>query len=137
MNVKQVMTPDVIVASPEDTLAHASQVMHIHELDALPICENDRLIGMLSDLDITLLSAAKDLSMQETKIRQVMTTKARYVFEDQSTEYAAHYMEEYQVRRLLVLNRHNRLVGIVSSGDLPVFEEDPALFAYAGVFQPC
>lgn len=111
MNISEVMTTQVLVVSPEDTLQHAAQLMDEEDFGVLPICENDRLIGMLTDRDITVRAASKERSLSETKVREIMTPEAKYLFEDQSTEYAASYMNEYQIRRLPVLNRENRLVG--------------------------
>jgi CBS domain-containing protein len=136
MLISQIMTPDVIVASPNDSLREAAEVMAQHDLGILPICENDQLIGMLSDRDITVRAAAKGLSLEETKISQLLGTEARYVFDDQTTEYAASYMNEYQVRRLPVLNRDNRLVGIISLADLALSDDTSATLALNGISQP-
>lgn len=136
MLISQIMTPDVIVASPDDTLREAAELMAEHDLGILPICEGEQLIGMLSDRDITIRAVARGLSLEETKVSELLGTEARYVFDDQTTEYAASYMNEYQVRRLPVLNRDNRLVGIISLADLALSDDTSAIMALGGISQP-
>ncbi len=136
MLISQIMTPDVIVASPDDTLREAAELMAEHDLGILPICEGEQLIDMLSDRDITIRAVARGLSLEETKVSELLGTEARYVFDDQTTEYAASYMNEYQVRRLPVLNRDNRLVGIISLADLALSDDTSAIMALGGISQP-
>lgn len=136
MLISQIMTPEVIVASPDHTLRDAAELMAEHDLGILPICENEQLIGMLSDRDITIRAAARGLSLEDTTISQLLGTEARYVFDDQTTEYAASYMNEYQVRRLPVLNRESSLVGIISLADLALSDDTSAMMALSGISQP-
>ena len=115
--VADIMSPGTRVASPEDTVKRAAQIMHEDEVGALPVGENDRLVGMVTDHDVAALVAdARDPA--QTKVREVMTPDVRYVFEDEDPHHAAVNMAEQHVARLPVLNRSKRLVGVVSLGDL-------------------
>jgi CBS domain-containing protein len=136
MNISEVMTHDVRIASPEDTLQFAAKIMRAYNFGLLPIGENDRLVGMLSDRDITVRAVARGLSPEQYKVRDVMSSDVKYVYEDESIEDAARCMSELQVRRLPVLNRDKRLVGIVSLGDLALHESRPAARALTSISQP-
>jgi CBS domain-containing protein len=120
MQVREVMTPEVEVISPETTLAEAAQKMKSLDVGPLPVGERDRLVGMVTDRDITVRATAAGRDPNTTKVREVMTEQVFYCFEDESIEQAAEIMERAQIRRLMVLNRDKRLVGIVSLGDLAV-----------------
>lgn len=129
MIINQVMTTNVLIAPPEESLKFAAQIMEQHDYDALPICENNRLIGMLTVRDIALKALANGLSLEENKISQFMTFEAKYVFSDQSTEHAIQFMAEHQLRRLLVLDRGYHLVGFVSLDDLAITNKIKGIFA--------
>jgi CBS domain-containing protein len=118
MIISEVMTREVRVASPDDTLQCAARVMEEEDFGSLPIAENDRLVGMLTDRDITIRGVARGLPPQGAKVREVMSTEVRYVYEDETVRDVAQVMGDLHVRRLPVLNRDKRLVGIVSLGDL-------------------
>lgn len=118
MIISEVMTREVRVASPDDTLQCAARVMEEEDFGSLPIAENDRLVGMLTDRDITIRAVARGLPPQDSKVREVMSTEVRYVYEDESIRDVAQVMGDLHVRRLPVLSRDKRLVGIVSLGDL-------------------
>jgi CBS domain-containing protein len=133
MKVSEIMTRDVIVAAPGDTLQHAAKLMEENDFGVLPIGENDRLVGMLSDRDITVRAVARGLAPDSAQVRDVMTSDVKYVYDDESIEDAARNMESLQVRRLPVLNREKRLVGIVSLGDLSQCEPDDAGDALQGI----
>lgn len=135
MNVRDIMTSDVIVASPEDDLQRAAQLMQSNDFGLLPVGENDRLVGMLSDRDITIRAVARGLG-PDCKVREVMTRDVKYVFDDDSVENAARCMEDLQVRRLPVMSREKRLVGIVSLGDLSLCEPDDAGEALQSISRP-
>ena len=126
MNISEVMTRDVQVGSPDDVLQKAAQLMEQNDFGMLPIGENNRLVGMLSDRDITIRAVARGLVPDKAEVRDVMTSDVKYVYDDESIEDAARNMESLQVRRLPVLNREKRLVGIVSLGDLSQCEPDDA-----------
>lgn len=120
MRISQLMIPNVIVAAPEASLKFAARIMEENDFDALPICENNRLIGMLTIRDIAVKAVAKGLALENTKISDFMTFEAQYVFADQSTEQVIKLMSEQHIRRLLVLDRDYHLVGIISLDDLVI-----------------
>ena len=116
--VADVMTRDVRVVNPEETVQQAARIMGEADAGAVPVGENDRLVGMITDRDLALLVLAEGKDPARTKVRDVMTSGTAYVFEDQELAEVAESMRRRQVRRLPVLNRDKRLVGIVSLGDL-------------------
>jgi len=118
MNIDEVMTRDIHIVSPEDTLHEAARIMETQDFDMLPVSENERLVGMVSDRDITVRAVARGLSPDDCKVRDVMSFDLKFVYEDESLEEAARNLSELQVRRLPVLNRDQRLTGIISLSDL-------------------
>ena len=127
MQLKDIMTPDPLVLSPETTLKEAAQRMRDLDSGVMPVGENDRLAGMLTDRDITVRATAEGKDPNSTPVREAMTPEVVYCFEDDDVREAAKTMEEHQIRRLIVLNRDKRLVGIVSLGDLAVHAPDDRL----------
>ena len=117
MKIKEAMTVDVKIASPDQTLADAARMMAECDTGALPVGEDDRLVGMITDRDMVIRALAKDLG-PDTPLRDVMSKEVLYCFQDEDVEHVAANMGEQQVRRLPVLDREKRLVGIVSIGDL-------------------
>jgi CBS domain-containing protein len=120
MQLKEVMTRGVDVVPPEALLQEAAQKMKQLEVGPLPVCDGERLVGLLTDRDITVRAVAEGCDPTTTKVRDVMTPEVLYCFEDQEVQEAAKLMEERQIRRLPILNRNKWLVGIVSLGDLAV-----------------
>jgi CBS domain-containing protein len=118
MKVGDVMTPDVEMAAPDDTVQTAAKLMADSGAGALPVGENDRLVGMVTDRDITIRSVAEGKAPNLCTVRDVMTREIKYVFDDEDVRDASRKMGEWQVRRLPVLNRDKRLVGVISLGDL-------------------
>ena len=136
MKVSEAMTRDVRVASPDQTIQDAARLMAEVDTGVLPVGENDRLVGMITDRDIAVRGVAEGKGPQ-TSIREVMTEHVHYCFEDEDTDQVAHKMADSQVRRLPVLNRDKRLVGILSLGDLAVMQGGrPAGEALAGISEP-
>jgi CBS domain-containing protein len=135
MYVRDIMTADVIVASPDDDLMRAAQLMESNDFGSLPIGDNGRLIGMLTDRDITIRGVARGLG-PDAKVRDVMTTDIECVRDTDSVAEAASRMEDMQVRRLPVVDESDKLVGIVSLGDLAQSEPDDAGDALQGISQP-
>ena len=135
MNVRDIMTADVIVASPDDDLMRAAQLMESNDFGSPPIGDNGRLVGMLTDRDITVRGVARGLG-PDAKVRDVMTTDIECVRESDSIAEAASRMEDLQIRRLPVVNDDDKLVGIVSLGDLAQSEPDDAGDALQGISQP-
>jgi len=127
MQVSDVMTRGVECTRPEATLQEAAAKMKSLDVGPLPVCDNDRLVGMVTDRDITIRATAAGDAPRERRVRDVMTPEVIYCFEDQDATEAARLMKDRQVRRLVVLNRNKRMVGIVSLGDLAVETGDDQL----------
>jgi CBS domain-containing protein len=126
MKIAELMTLDVEVIRPNDTLRTAAKMMADLDAGILPVGENDRLVGMITDRDITVRAVAEGRDPDKTTVRDTMTDEVRYCFADESPEEVARKMSAWQVRRLPVLSRDKRLVGIVALGDLVIGAEDPA-----------
>jgi CBS domain-containing protein len=116
--VGDVMARDVRIVSPDDTVQHVAQIMTEQDTGAVPVGENDRLVGMVSDRDIAISVAAGGRDPGRTKVRDVMSREIRYCFEDDDLGHVAANMVDLHVRRLPVMNRDKRLVGVVSLGDM-------------------
>jgi CBS domain-containing protein len=127
MRVRDVMTRGVECVPPDATLQEAARKMRDLDVGPLPVCDKDRLAGMLTDRDITVRAVAEGRDPKTAKVRDFMTEGIDYCFEDDDAESAARQMREKQIRRLVVLNRDKRLVGIVSLGDLAVKTGDEHL----------
>jgi len=122
MRVSEAMTRDVRVANPDETIREAAQMMAELDAGALPVGEQDRLVGMITDRDIAVRAVAHGKS-PDTRIREVMTDDVKYCFDDDDVEDVARNMADIQVRRLPVVNRDKRLVGIVAIADIAASEE--------------
>ena len=116
--LKELMTRGVKVITPETTVKEAARMMRDGNFGMLPVEENDRMIGAISDRDIAIRAVAVGLDFTTTKVRDVMSKGIAWAYEDETVEQAVEIMSERQVRRLPVVNRAKRLVGIVSLGDL-------------------
>lgn len=136
MKVKEIMSPDVRIASPKDTLQQAARMMEEMDCGCLPVGEDDRLVGMVSDRDITIRAVAQGKAPDRCTVGEVMSNDIKYIYDDETLEDASRNMSEQQVRRLPVLNRKKRLVGIVSLGDLALNAKDNAGKALKDVSQP-
>jgi CBS domain-containing protein len=136
MQVQEIMTPTVHIADPNMTIRDAARRMRADNVGALPVGENDRLIGMVTDRDIVVRAVAEERSAGNTTIREVMSEGICYCFEDNDIEEAAQMMAKHQVRRLPVLNRDKRLLGVVALADLGRSEEKAAEDALKGISQP-
>lgn len=119
MKISEVMTRDVRIADPEMTIGEAAQLMGELDAGVLPVANSERLIGMLTDRDIAVRGVGQGLG-PDTKVSELMTQDVKYCYEDEDCEDVARNMGEIQLRRLPVVNRDKRLVGIVSIGDLAV-----------------
>lgn len=120
MKVKDIMTTRVEVLRPGSSLREAAQKMRELDVGPLPVMDGDRVVGVLTDRDITIRATAEGRDPNTTLIQDVMTRNVVFCFEDDDVKEAAKRMSEKQVRRLIVMNREQRLVGIASLGDLAV-----------------
>ena len=120
VSVKDVMTRHVACVTPDDTLQEAARQMRDLNVGPLPVCDDGRLVGMLTDRDITVRATASGIDPAAGHVRHAMTPDVVYCYEDQDVRDAADTMAAHQIRRLPVLNREQKLVGIVSLGDLAV-----------------
>jgi len=118
MKLKEIMTQDVELIHPDDSLQTAAQKMRDRDIGFLPVCDGDRLIGVVSDRDIIVRVIAEGRDPKAMMGRNLVTAPVIYCFEDQDVDEAARIMQENQIRRLVILNRDKRLVGVVSLGDL-------------------
>jgi CBS domain-containing protein len=118
MRISDVMTREVESIGPDDTLQEAAQRMKEFGVGPLPVCENHSVVGMVTDRDITLRAVASGLDPATTAVRDVMSEEIVCCFEDQEVEVAARLMQSKQIRRVLVLDRDKKLVGIVTLADL-------------------
>jgi len=122
MRVSEAMSRDVRVANPGQTIRDVAKIMAEIDAGAMPVGENDRLVGMITDRDIAIRAVALGKG-PDTPVREVMSQEVKYVFEDEDLEHVAENMGDIQVRRLPVVNREKRLVGIVSLGDIAQKED--------------
>jgi len=121
MLVAEVMTQGVECARPSDSVARAARRMRDLDIGSLPVCGDDeRIEGIVTDRDITVRAVSNGSDVQGTRVRDIMTPTIVYCYEDQDVNDAARLMEHHQIRRLVVMNRNKRLVGILSLGDIAV-----------------
>jgi len=118
MLAKELMTRSVECISPDTPLPVVARQMRSLDVGFLPICENNRLVGTLTDRDIVLRVIAEEKAPKDCRARDIMTSEVYWCYEDQTAEDVAHYMAHKAIRRLLILNREKRLVGVISIGDL-------------------
>ena len=136
MKVSEAMSRDVQLARPDQPICDAANAMAAIDAGALPVAENDRLVGMITDRDIAVRAVAQRKG-PDTPVRDVMTAEVKYCYEDEELDHIAKNMAEQQVRRLPVVNRDKRLVGIIALGDVALEEgKKVAGKAIKGVSQP-
>lgn len=121
MKVSDAMTPEVQLCTPEDTIKDAAQAMAALGVGLLPVTDNARLIGMISDRDIAVRGVGMGHG-PEARVGDVMTAEVKYCYEDQDLDEVCANMGDIQVRRLPVLNRSKRLVGIIALGDIALMQ---------------
>lgn len=117
MQVSEVMNSHPLTATPQDTLRDVAEIMQRTDTGFVPVGEDDRLVGTVTDRDIVIRGLAAGIA-PDSPVQQVMSAELLYCFEDQEVAEVARNMGEKQVRRLPVVDREKRLVGIVSLGDL-------------------
>src|SRR4051795_11987157 len=125
MLLREIMTRDPGVVSPGDTLEQAANIMDVLDVGPVPVCDGKRVVGMLTDRDITVRATAAGCDPKTTLVGDTMSQDVICCYEDQDVGEAARVMKEKQVRRLLVLSRAGELAGIVSLGDLATEAGDP------------
>ncbi|WP_374447316.1 CBS domain-containing protein [Stella sp.] len=135
MNVRDCMTTEVHLCAPGDSVRDAANAMRSADAGSIPVGENDRLVGMITDRDIALRVVGDGLD-PETPVRDVMSDEILYCFDDETVEDVARQMADLQVRRMPVVNREKRLVGIVSLGDLAQGSTTAGQAALRGVSAP-
>jgi CBS domain-containing protein len=132
------MTPRVEVVRPHATLEDAARKMKSLDIGSLPVCDGERLVGMLTDRDITTRATAEGYAPGRTQVHEVMTEDVKWCYDDEDTGVAAEIMAKAQIRRLPVIDRNKRLVGIVSLGDLATgaLTQDDAADALEEISEP-
>ena len=118
--VSDVMTRGVRALSPKDTVVMAAQAMQELDVGAIPVCNQERLVGIVTDRDLVVRGVAQKRLDGDTPIDDVMSRTPLWCFEDQPVDDVVAYMRKAKVRRVPVIDRENRLVGMVSLGDLAV-----------------
>jgi CBS domain-containing protein len=127
MKVKDIMTKNVVVIQPDNTVQEAGQKMRDFDIGIMPVCENDRIEGMLTDRDIVVRSIASGQNPVASKVRDVMSTVVFFCYEEESLEEAGKIMKLNQVHRLIVMDHNKRITGILSLGDLILKSGDDVL----------
>ncbi len=120
MLLKEIMTRNPDTVTPDMLVQEAAEKMRELNVGALPVLDGQRLVGILTDRDITVRSTAESLDPVTARVRDTMSSYPIYAYEDQDVREGAALMEKHQIRRLPILNRAQELVGIVSLGDLAV-----------------
>jgi CBS domain-containing protein len=121
MKVSDAMTSEVQLCTPDDTLKDAAQAMAALGVGLLPVTDNDRLVGMISDRDIAIRGIGMGRG-PDGRVGDVMTADVKYCYDDQDLDEVSANMGEIQVRRLPVLNRKKQLVGIIALGDIALIQ---------------
>ena len=130
MKVSEVMTRDVQTISPDHSVQEAASFMLSADAGSIPVTDGDRLIGMITDRDIAIRAVALGKG-PDTPVREIMSEHVEYCYDDEDLERVAQGMANVRVRRLPVVNREKRLVGILSLGDVARMEAQPNVIAEA------
>jgi CBS domain-containing protein len=118
MKVSEIMSRNVVCIGPDTTIKDAAEKMRSLDVGFLPVCEDGHVVGTLTDRDITIRHVADGQNPYRVKARDIMTPNALYVYEDEDVEEVARYMQEHEVRRVLIFDHAQQLVGVVSVGDI-------------------
>ena len=127
MLVREILTKDPEVIKPDASICDAAKKMREMDIGMLPVCDGTHLLGAVTDRDLAIRAVAEGRDPNNTQVAAVMSSNVFYCFDDDSLEEAARVMEEMQVRRLPVLDRHKRLVGIIALADLALRSDDEIL----------
>ena len=117
-NISDVMTEDVYLVTPEQTIAEAALLMREKDVGSVAVQSDDKLIGMLTDRDLAIRAVAGGADPATTKVRELMTEDVTWCYEDQDVAKTAELMKRNDIRRIIVVDRDKRLVGVVALGDL-------------------
>ncbi|WP_160152509.1 CBS domain-containing protein [Microbulbifer sp. ALW1] len=131
MKVEQAMHRGVTWCSPDTPLQEVAQLLRDHDVGAIPVGENDRLIGMVTDRDIACRAVAEGWDLRNKCARDVMTENIEYCYADENMEQAIEHMEHMQIRRLPVVDGARRMVGMLSMGDISHSVNDDSCHRYA------
>lgn len=118
MPIKDIMTRNVKVVGPEEPIQRAAQRMAEENVGFIPVCDGGRVIGVITDRDVTIRAVAQAADARTTPVRQAMTEDVTWCYEDEDIDRTSQLMKEKQIRRVLVVDRNKRLVGVVALGDL-------------------
>ena len=128
--IADVMTRDVRVVRPDQSIKEAAVMMADCDIGSLPVGENDRLVGMITDRDIVLRAVAEGRDAEQTSVREVMTDRIQYCYDDENVEEVAQHMADLGVRRLPVISREKRLVGIIALSNMTQCTDGEAKTAF-------
>ena len=117
MKVKDIMTKDIVYINPNATVTEAAQLMQKHNIGSVPVCDQNKLIGIVTDRDIVVRNIANGMNPQNTKVKDVMTSQVTSATPDMDVNEVASIMSQKQIRRMPVVESNN-LVGMVSLGDM-------------------
>lgn len=127
MQLKEMMTAEPEIVSPADSLEEAARKMKELDVGMMPVCDGKRVVGILTDRDVTVRATAEGRDAHTTSVEEAMTRDPVYAFDDQDEKEAAEMMERNQIRRLVVVDRDKNLAGVVSLGDVAVKGGDEKL----------
>jgi CBS domain-containing protein len=136
MKIADVMTRDVQVILPDRNVRDAAKLMDDLNVGVLPVCDGERLVGMVTDRDITVRATAAGKDPDSTRVREIMTEVVRWCFEDEDIRDVVQTMGDVQIRRVPVVDRNKRLVGIVALGDLATDRAEGADEALRRISEP-
>jgi CBS domain-containing protein len=127
MKIRDILTKDPHVIRPDAMICEAARMMKESDIGMLPVCDGRSLVGSVTDRDLAIRGVAGGCDPLSTKVSEVMTPNVFWCYDDQEIEEAAQLMEEKQIRRLPIVNREKRLVGIVSLGDFALRSQNERL----------
>jgi CBS domain-containing protein len=118
MNLRDIMTSQIEMLPPDASILDAAQLMDSNDIGSVPVVDAGEILGLITDRDITVKVIAKGLDPNQVQLRDIMTSPIVTAYEDQSIDEGGELMEAHQIRRLVVIDRAKKLVGIVALGDL-------------------
>jgi len=127
MKIRDILTKNPHVVRPDAMISEAAKMMKQHNIGMLPVCDGQRLVGSITDRDLAVRAIAEGRNPLATKVSDIMTPNVFWCYDDQELEEAAQLMEQKQIRRLPILNREKRLVGIISLGDFALRSQNDRL----------